>query len=100
MNNVFANFNKNSNIIRVKRIGLVMVFLTCSMLSAFSQEKEEADSNNQYIEDLTGLLNLRLYTLTKYNTLEVINPDGRINMRPNGNTNLGIGFNYKSFRSK
>lgn len=55
-----------------------------------------ADSANIYFEDLTDLLSLRLFTLTKSNTLEIISPpQGRIILKPNGNTGLGVGFNYK-----
>ena len=54
------------------------------------------DSANVYFEDLTDLLSLRLFTLTKSNTLEIISPpQGRIILKPNGNTGLGMGFNYK-----
>ena len=65
------------------------------MIQVHSEDQHNPDSSNLYIEDLTDLLNLRLYTLTKYNSLEIINPSGRMIMRPNGNTNLGVGFNYK-----
>ena len=64
-------------------------------MQIYPRDDNPADSSNLYIEDLTDLLTLRLYTLTKYNSLEIINPSGRIIMRPNGNTNLGVGFNYK-----
>lgn len=54
------------------------------------------DSTNIYFEDLTHLLSLRLFTLTKSSTLEVISESqGRIILKPNGNTGLGLGFNYK-----
>jgi hypothetical protein len=56
---------------------------------------EPTDSINQYIEDLTDLLSLKLFTLTKYNTLDILYPEGKVMLRPNGNTNLGFGFNYK-----
>ena len=61
----------------------------------YALEDMDRDSSDQYIEDLTHLLNLRLYTLTKLNTLEIISPPDKIILRPNGNTNIGIGFNYK-----
>ena len=55
-----------------------------------------ADSTDLYYEDLTDLLSLKLYTLTKSNTLSVIHPpDGSVNLKPNGNTGLGLGVNYK-----
>lgn len=63
---------------------------------ADSLYSEPEDSTKQYIEDLTDLLSLKLFTLTKSNALDIIYPEGRVILRPNGNTNLGFGFNYKS----
>jgi hypothetical protein len=79
----------------VKQLGLVTIFLAASLMQTFSRDDNGADSSFQYIEDLTNLLNLRLYTLTKYNSLEILHPPDKIIMRPNGNTNLGVGFNYR-----
>ena len=79
----------------MKHILFISLFLTGWMIQVHSEDQHNPDSSNLYIEDLTDLLNLRLYTLTKYNSLEIINPSGRMIMRPNGNTNLGLGFNYK-----
>lgn len=61
-----------------------------------SNGTEAKDSTNYYIEDLTHLLSLKLFTLTKSNALDIIYENERVTLRPNGNTNLGIGFNYKS----
>lgn len=62
----------------------------------YPQEKRTTDTTNTYYDDLTDLLSLRLFTLTKLNTLEIANnPNGRLVFRPNGNTSLGFGFNYK-----
>ena len=62
----------------------------------YPQEKHDTVTTNIYYDDLTHLLSLRLFTLTKFNTLEIINePNGRIVLVPNGNTSLGLGFNYK-----
>ena len=79
----------------MRHLLLVLLLLTAGLVDTFPREIDPADSSNQYFEDLTHLLTLRLYTLTKYNSLEIINPSGRMIMRPNGNTNLGAGFNYK-----
>jgi len=79
----------------VKQFLLVLLLLIGCTIHVFPRDDNPADSTNKYIEDLTDLLILRLYTLTKYNSLEIINPTGRMIMRPNGNTNLGVGFNYK-----
>ena len=80
----------------MRRLQLIFLLLIGWAIHVYPQDENAPDSSNQYIEDLTNLLTLRLYTLTKYNSLEIINPDGRMIMRPNGNTNLGVGFNYKS----
>jgi hypothetical protein len=66
------------------------------MIYLYPQDLQPADTTDTYFEDLTDLLSLRLFTLTKTNTLEIINdPNGRIILKPNGNTGLGVGFNYK-----
>ncbi len=80
----------------MKRLQLIFLLLIGWAIHVYPQDENAPDSSNQYIEDLTNLLTLRLYTLTKYNSLEIINPNGRMIMRPNGNTNIGVGFNYKS----
>jgi hypothetical protein len=80
----------------MKRLLLIVGILFGLLLNIYPDEGDSSDSTEIYFQDLTDLLSLRLYTLTKFNTLEIINPTGRMIMRPNGNTNLGIGFNYKS----
>ena len=70
-------------------------------MNSFANERvylttDPKDTIDQYIEDLTDLLSLKLFTLTKSNALDIIYPEGRVILRPNGNTNLGFGFNYKS----
>jgi len=79
----------------MKNLWLISVLLTGWISQIYSQDDTLGDSSNQYIEDLTQLFNLRVFTLTKLNTLEIINSPERIILRPNGNTNYGIGFNYK-----
>jgi hypothetical protein len=79
----------------VKQLLLILLLLIGCTIYVYPWDDNPADSSNQYFENLTDLLILRLYTLTKYNSLEIINPNGRMIMRPNGNTNLGVGFNYK-----
>ncbi len=90
-------------LIRTFWIALVIFGGFSSLLSvnSFAREtnsinSEPEDSTNHYIEDLTDLLSLKLFTLTKSNALDIIYPEGRVILRPNGNTNLGIGFNYKT----
>ncbi|MEE9461607.1 MAG: DUF4421 family protein, partial [Bacteroidales bacterium] len=79
----------------MKQLLLILLLLIGCTIYVYPWDDNPADSSNQYFEDLTDLLILRLYTLTKYNSLEIINPNGRMIMRPNGNTNIGVGLNYK-----
>lgn len=61
----------------------------------FSGLAQEQDST--HILDYSDKLLLRVYTVTKVNSLSIINDeDGRaIELLPNGNTSIGVGFNYK-----
>ena len=70
---------------------LSMFFLSCC-LNGHAQ-----DQDSTHIIDFSDKLLLRLYTVTKVNSLTIINDqDGRgIELLPNGNTNIGVGFNYK-----
>jgi len=52
--------------------------------------------NDHCFTDLSDLLAFRLYTVTKSNNLEIVNGDDRLVLKPNGQTNLGVGFNFKS----
>ena len=79
----------------MKQLLLVLLLLIGCTIHVYPWDENAPDSSDLYIEDLTDQLILRLYTLTKYNSLEIINPTGRMIMRPNGNTNMGVGFNYK-----
>lgn len=80
----------------MKRLLIALVFHAGLITCSYPQDQQAADSTNTYFEDLTDLLSLKLFTLTKTNTLEIINnPNGRIILKPNGNTALGAGFNYK-----
>ena len=82
----------------MKRLLIVSLLISGWMISLYPQDLQAADTTDNYFEDLTHLLSLKLFTLTKSNTLEIINPpEGRIILRPNGNTGLGVGVNYKSF---
>ena len=79
----------------MKRILLILMYAYGCLINTYPAEGNVSDSSEVYFEDLTDLFTLRIYTLTKFNTLEIVNPEGRMIMRPNGNTNLGVGFNYK-----
>ena len=86
----------------MKRLLIVSLLISGWMISLYPADPlpadttETTDTADIYFEDLTHLLSLKLFTLTKSNTLDIINaPEGRVTLRPNGNTNLGVGFNYK-----
>ena len=92
---VFLNFDLRSTPWSMKYLLFLLILLTGWFSQVNSQADVSGDSLDQYVEDMTQLFNLRVYTLTKLNTLEIINPPDKIILRPNGNTNIGIGFNYK-----
>jgi hypothetical protein len=80
----------------MKRLLIVSLLVSGWMMSLYPGDPPSSDTTESYFEDLTHLLSLRLFTLTKSNTLEIINePNGRIVLRPNGNTSLGVGVNYR-----
>jgi len=48
-----------------------------------------------YFEDLSDLLNLKIYTLVKSNSVTVRLKDDEVVLKPNSPVSLGFGFNYK-----
>ncbi len=70
---------------------LLIIMLACSLIS----RSQEQDST--HILDYSDKLLLRVYTVTKINSLTIDNEaEGRaIELLPNGNTSIGVGFNYK-----
>ncbi len=75
-----------------------IVFITAS-LDGFSQSTDSLKNNSGnseiYFTDLTDRLALRFYSLTKFNNLNISGQDKVYALQPNGQTNLGIGINYK-----
>jgi len=55
------------------------------------------DTSNIYFSDYSHLLSLRVFTATKWNTLEIHKDGVPLKLKPNSPTSLGVGFNYKSF---
>ena len=72
---------------------LLILFLFQSLWS----RGQETDSIN--ILDYSDKFLLRVYTISKSNSLTIENQlsEKALRLRPNGATNLGIGFNYKRF---
>ena len=89
------------SLICVRYLGLVLLLLLAYSTAfgqdqSFDQESPE-DTSSIYFADYSHLLSLRIFTATKWNTLEM-NKDGLpLRLKPNSPTSLGVGFNYKSF---
>ena len=67
------------------------------LVSSFTCQAQEVDSvSPNYYEDISQKLLLRLYTLTNLNTFTIVREPDSYVLAPNGQTNLGVGFNYKS----
>jgi len=80
----------------MKRLLIVSLMVSGWMPSLYPADPPLQDTTNHYFEDLTHLLSLTLFTLNKTSALDLINADKeRITLRPNGSTNLGVGFNYR-----
>ncbi len=73
---------------------LTILFFASISGVTFCQNVKQ-DSTNFYT-DISDQFILRLYTLTKLNTFSIIREPESYILAPNGQTNLGIGFNYKS----
>ena len=81
--------------------GLLVIVLFFTFTSDFKGYGQSLDSlsmgTEEYFTDLTDHLAIRVFTLTKSNSLNIKdkNSDSDYILRPNGKTNLGIGINYK-----
>jgi len=51
----------------------------------------------EYYADYSDLLAIRIYTNTKWNTLDILNDDQQLSLKPNSSTSLGASFNYKDY---
>lgn len=73
------------------------ILLISLLLQGPSSRGQESDST--YILDYSDKFLLRVYTISKSNSLTIENQlvEKGLRLRPNGATNLGIGFNYKRF---
>jgi hypothetical protein len=57
----------------------------------------EYSDSTKYYADYSELLAIRIYTNTKWNTLDIIKDNQSLSLKPNSSTSLGAGFNYKSY---
>ena len=74
---------------------MVHVFVYSQPESA--QEPDDQPDSIIHYADYSELLAFRIYTNTKWNTLDIISDDYMVKFRPNGPTALGVGFNYKAY---
>lgn len=78
---------------------IVFISILLTLAKAYNGYAQSLDSLSKdtevYFTDLTDQLAIRLYSLTKSNSLNIKNENTNYILRPNGKTNLGIGFNYK-----
>ncbi len=78
---------------------LLVIALFFAFTSDFKGYGQSLDSlskgTEEYFTDLTDHLAIRLFTLTKFNSLNINDENRNYILRPNGKTNLGIGFNFK-----
>ena len=86
----------------------VFVFIAgflCVELNFFADVHAETPHQNDslnsasslYFADYSDLLALRIYTNTKWNSLDIIKENQRLSLVPNSSTSLGVGFNYKDY---
>ena len=80
----------------MKKYLLVFVLICSGSLSLIAQNSSDSTA---YIIDYSDRLLLRIYTITKSNSLTINNTTtGKsLVLEPNGQTNIGLGFNYKRF---
>jgi hypothetical protein len=72
-------------------------FLELNPVNAQTVMQDALEDSVGYFEDYSNLLALRIYTNTKWNTLNIIKEDQKLSLVPNSPTSLGVGFNYKEY---
>jgi len=60
----------------VKRLLIAVLLFSGWMIYLYPPDLQPADTADNYYEDLTHLLSLKLLTLTKSNTIDIINSPG------------------------
>lgn len=88
--------NKISIEIRMKTYLLALLIILLSSTYLYAQKPSDS---TQFIIDYSDQLILRVYTITKSNSLIIGNTSTgkRLVLEPNGQTNIGLGLNYKHF---
>lgn len=74
-------------------VGLFVFLIFLTTTRALSAQ------DSAHIIDYSDRLLIRVYTVTKSNSLAIVNEGAgkTLKLLPNGNTSLGLGFNYKKF---
>ncbi len=79
---------------------LILCCLCISPVLGFPGDSLKTNSvkdTSQYFAEYSELLALRIYSNTKWNTLDIIRNEQKLILKPNVRTSLGLGFNYKSY---
>jgi len=87
----------------MKKIILLLAFLSCANLFLAQKDdklyvdEKKIKYDTSRIIDLSEKLGIYINTSSKYNNLELkdLNTKKKLKLQPNGQTNLGFGFNYK-----
>src|SRR5687767_14266205 len=74
-------------------------FLIFPCTLAIGQEAPESELDSLFVKDHSEMLDVRLFTSTKYNALRIGNKSGGDDLvyRPTNQFNIGVGASYKKF---
>lgn len=82
-----------------KNILVILIFIFQISYAQFDTEisVKKLKYDTTYIEDISDILSVRVYNIWKESGLRISNIEsGKVlDLKPNGSTNLGFGFNYK-----
>ena len=85
------NINKHQVVVWI----LLALFALAKTVHAQLPDTINLPQENFYYSDFSDKLAIRLYTLAKSNSLDIRDNTHVLKLRPNGQLNLGLGFNYK-----
>ena len=87
-----------------RRTGFICILFLCLLTASTVLGQEQIDNDtgrdsisSLYYTDYSNLLAIRLLTITKWNTLVIVNDKSEMRFKPNSPSSLGVGFNYKAF---
>jgi len=75
----------------------IILFLFLININVFSQKKINSKSDTTYIKNISNKLSVRIYNIWKKSDLILTDIETKKSLiiKPNGSTNIGLGFNYK-----